>query len=222
MSILFAMAVIGSYVYITFFEGTIYPSYFSFGCICACFLLSLIFVKWEQKKVYITLALALTILADYFLVLAPSAENKMFGLYVFCGVQFFYMLYTMCLNKGNGLKVLNMAIRVGLSLLAYFLLNHFFDLGTMENIAVIYIINSFVTLVWLLFHIKTEWLVFIGFLLFFICDVYIGLMEGALAFFNVTGPVLEFLLKYNIAGYTYIPGILLISLGCVWAKPRRK
>ena len=49
-----------------------------------------------------------------------------------------YFLYTLYLNKSIGLKVFNMAVRVGLCLLAYFLVPNYFTVGTLEIVAMMF------------------------------------------------------------------------------------
>ncbi len=216
-TILFAVAIFGAYFYVIF-KGDFSTPYLSYGCIGACFVFAFLFIGKSLKKCFLCLALATNVVADYFLVLMPSQENKLIGLCVFCGVQFFYFLYTLVLAKGNGTRVINIALRVALCLLAYFLLPKYFVLSTLEMISVMYILNSFVTLLILLIHLKTEWLTFIGFLLFFICDVFVGLTNGGVEVLGITGAFVEFIFKYNIVFYTYIPGIFLIATSSVWSK----
>ncbi|MGN1201021.1 MAG: hypothetical protein ACI4R8_02000 [Candidatus Caccovivens sp.] len=221
ISIAFAMLIAGAYFYVIF-AGDLNPAYLSFGCICACFCFAFIFIGKGFKKFFIILALAVNVASDYFLVFNPSFENaQLIGLCLFCGVQFFYFLYTLTLAKGNGTRVVNLAVRVALCLLAYFILPKYIVLSTLEMIAVMYIINSLVTLLILLLHIKTEWLIFIGFFLFFVCDIFVGLTNGGVELLGITGAFVDFINKFDIAFYTYIPGIFLIALSSVWEKKQQ-
>lgn len=220
-TIVFTLAIFGAYFYVIF-KGDFATPYLSYGCIGACFVFAFLFIGKSLKKLFICMALATNVVADYFLVLMPSNQNQLIGLCVFCGVQFFYFLYTLTLARGNGSRVISIALRVALCLLAYFLLPKYFVLSTLEMISVMYILNSFVTLLVLLIHLKTEWLTFLGFLLFFICDVFVGLTNGGVEVLGITGAFVEFIFKYDIAFYTYIPGIFLIATSSVWSKTNKK
>ena len=187
----------------------------SYASIGASFLLSLIFVRKSPKKILITLALGINVVADYFLVLMPSEQNRLIGVCIFLGVQFAYFLYTMFLVKGIGLKIVWIAIRVALCLLAGFLVPLWLKLDTLEMISLIYIVNSFVTLATIAFHLRFEWLTFVGYFLFFACDIFVGLTYGA-GLLGITGTFLNILLNYDIAFFLYVPGIFIIALSSVW------
>lgn len=219
-SILFAVIIFGAYFYLIFadIKAPLKDSYFIYGAICACFVFSLLFLKIKTKKILVTLALAVTVVADYFLVLMPSDQNKLIGTCVFCGVQLIYALYTLALNKSIGARVINLALRVALCLIAYFVLPLYFVLGTLEMICVMYIINFIVSIFYLLLHIKTEWLMLIGYLLFFVCDIFVGLTNGGAELLGITGAFLQFMKDYNMVLYCYIPGLFFIALSSVWKK----
>ena len=188
----------------------------SFACVGAAFILSLIFINKSPKKILITIALGVNVIADYFLVLMPSEENKLIGLCIFLVVQFAYFIYTVFLPKNPGVKVTWIAIRALLCLLVGLIVPRFITLGTIEMLGLIYIVNSFVTLVNLLCYIKFEWLTFIGFLLFFICDIFVGLTNGGADLIGITGKFLELFYQYDFAFFFYIPGIFTIALSSVW------
>lgn len=221
-TILFAAAIFAGYFYVIFGKFTpemkIQPEHIRYALVGACFVFSLLFTRLSAKKILITLALAINVAADYFLILMPSEENKLIGTCIFCGVQFVYFLYTLYLNKSIGLKVINMAIRVGLCLIAYFVVPNYFTVGTLEIVAMMYIINFAVSLVIFLFYIKTEWLLFLGFLLFFVCDIFVGLTNGGIDILGITGAAADFLRSYDIAFYTYTPGLFLIASSSVWSR----
>ena len=67
MTILFAAAIFGSYFYIIFgeFKPPLNSTYFYFGSVALCFVFSLLFMKMQAKKVLVTLALAVTVVADF-------------------------------------------------------------------------------------------------------------------------------------------------------------
>lgn len=229
MSIMFAILVFGAYFYFIFgnfplkiskFE--VEPQYLSFACICICFLFSLMFIRKSPKKILITLALAANVAADYFLVLFPLPENKLTGVCIFCGVQFFYLIYTLVLNRGRGTRIVNIATRVALCLLIYFILPNYIVLSTLELVSLMYIANFFVSLLVFLLHIKTEKLLFLGFLLFFACDIFVGLTNGGASFIPMNAAFLNFIFSYDIAFYCYIPGVFFVALSSMWAKKKKQ
>lgn len=221
MSIVFSIAILGAFVYVIW-KGEIDAShpYLYYGTTCASFLLSLIFIRKCSKKILITLALALNVAADYFLVFDTSIANaQIIGMSIFCGVQFVYLVYSLTLSKGNGMRVLNVAVRVALCLGAYLILPMYFTFSWLELIAVFYGINFLISVIIFAIHMKTEWLLFVGYFLFFLCDISIGLVNGGIDMLGLAGtPFAEILMTYNFAFYFYVPGTLLISLSSVFAK----
>jgi len=221
VSIIFSLAVLGAFGYVIW-KGEPDPTheYLCYGAICASFLLSLIFIKKCSKKILITTALALNVAADYFLVFDKTIPNaQTIGLSIFCAVQFVYMIYSLVLNKGNGIRVINVGTRVALCLGVYLIMPMYFELGWLEMVALFYIINFFVNLVCFALHMKTEWVLFLGYFLFFLCDICIGFVYGGIELFGLTGTKFaEILMTYDLAFYFYVPGILIISLSSVFAK----
>ena len=222
VSCVFAFAILGAYAYHIWKGEPFDRPYLYYGAVGLCMLFSLLFVKSNIKKILITLALMLTVVADYFLVFNATDANKAIGLYVFCGVQFVYLIYSLVITKNNFARALNFGSRAGLSVAAILILPRYLTLTTMQIVAVIYIINALITLITLAVHMKTEWLTFIGFLLFMICDVAIGLTNGGAEIIGISGGLIDFLNTYDIAFFCYIPGLFLISLSSVWAKNTNK
>lgn len=221
LAIVFSIAILGAFVYVIW-KGEVDAThpYLYYGTICASFLLSLIFVRKCKKKILITLALSLNVAADYFLVFDPTIANaQIIGMSLFCGVQFVYLIYSLTLNKSNGIKVLNVAVRVALCLGAYLILPMYFTLDWLEMTAVFYILNFVVNLIVFALHMKTEWLLFVGYFLFLLCDICVGLTSGGIDVLGLAGTKFaEILTSYNFAFYFYVPGTLLISLSSVFAK----
>ena len=225
MTILFSGAVLAAFFYSIFGEFSpdmkVRPEYLAYACPCLCFLFSLLFIRKDTKKLFLTLALAVTVAADYFLLLsAPTENNNFIGVCIFCGVQFVYFVYTLFLNQSIGTRIFNIATRVALCLVAYFVLPMYLTLGTIELIALMYIINFFVSLLVMFVHIKTEWLTLLGYFVFFVSDIFVGLQNGGAAMIGITGPFLEFVQNFDIAFYTYIPSQLIIAISSGWAKKK--
>lgn len=217
-SILFAILVFGMYLYANI-EGDIrvgeYKNILCYACIIACFIFSLLFIKKDTKKILITIALALNVVADYFLVLTLSYKTQLIGVCIFCFIQFAYALYTIYLTKNVWLKLLNLLVRIAGTIVSYFIIQHFLHLETVEIISLLYAINCFITIIVLLFYFKTEWILFFGLLLLLICDIFVGLQYGAVDILGINGWFLNVLQNYDIAFICYIPGEYLIALASV-------
>lgn len=221
MSVLISALVLAGFVYLLI-KGDFDRPYLTYACIGACFLLSLIFVRKSQKKIFLTLALAATVAADYFMTFDPTFENgRLIGICIFLGAQFFYLLYSLSLTRAIGLKVIDVALRVAMCLIIYFVVTRYVTLTTVELLALMYIANLLVTVLSALIHIKTEWLTFIGLFVLLISNVFAGLLNGGAVILGISGGFLDFITEYNIAFYTYIPALLLISLSSVWEIKRK-
>ena len=220
---LFAVAVFAMFFYVIF-VGDVTHNALSFACVATCFVLSLLFLKVKNSKALITFALAVNVVADYFFVLMPEhATVANLVLYILCGLQFVYFLYTLTFCKGIGLKILNIALRVGLCLIAYFLAERYWTLTVPQIIEMMCFINSFVTLLALLVNIKKDWLLFLGFLLFFASQFFGMLTLGGWAeILGTSGRFFEFITSNDLSYYLYIPGLLLISLSSVLFKNEKK
>ena len=221
MTILFAALFLGGMLWV-FFKGDFEKPYITFALTGVSFLLSLFFIGKSAKRILIPIALACAVAADYFLVFSElTATNQLIGICLFCGTQAALMIYTLFLNKSNGRRVINIATRVALCLIAYFVLPLYFPIGTLEIIAVMYVINFVVTLGVVALHIKREWLLFIGLLLYLICDIALGLSMGALLL-GLGKDVVAILNMLNLTFWAYYPGLFFIALSSVFANKRNK
>ena len=185
-------------------------------CVGLCFLLALIFIKFNLKNLLIVFALAGTVVADCFLVLNPVENNLLVGLSILCGVQFLFLIYTLLLNKSIGARVVNIAVRVALVLCVWFILPTYVELDTYQLMSLIYLSNFLVSLGVFLVHIKTQWLLFLGFLLVFVSALISFFVNGGIALFGLSG--LNFLLDFDYAFLFYIPGLFLIASASAWAR----
>ena len=224
ISCLFASAVLAAFAYVCI-RGDIEHNILSFSCIGACFLFSLLFLQLSPKKIVFSTALAVNVVADAFLTLLPSARNNLIGVCVLCAVQVIYFVYTLFLLKGNGLRVISLAVRVGICLLAYFLLPKYFALTTIQILYAIIATNSFLTLLAVLFKFDKEWDVFFAFLLLFAFDFFSALGAGwavilkfPLEFMQILAT--PFLAVPGLAYLFHIPAVLLLALSSAWAKTK--
>lgn len=219
MTTILVSAILGMFIYVII-KGDLKYNLLSVSCIGAAFILSLIFINKSPKKLLITLALALTIAGEYFLIVQPAQfENStLIGLCIFCGVQFAFLLYSLFASKAVGYIVINLAIRVLLCLLAYFILPNYIKLDTLELISLMYMINLFVTILMLCFRIKTNYILLLGLLLIFISNFCLWMPYGGIEMLKITGKFAEILLKYNFAYYFFIPGVTLVACASVWDR----
>ena len=126
------------------------------------------------------------------------------------------MIYTLLLNKSIGARVVNIAVRVALVLCVWFILPTYVELDTYQLMSLIYLSNFLVSLGVFLVHIKTQWLLFLGFLLVFVSALISFFVNGGIALFGLSG--LNFLLDFDYAFLFYIPGLFLIASASAWAR----
>ncbi len=215
---LLACGILGTFIYVCL-KGDLEHNILSWSCVIACFVLSLLFVKFKSPSVCITLGLAASAAADYFLmynIQKTSEKEIMIALYILCGVQFFYFLYTMLQNKSIAGKVVNIALRVAACLCLYFILPKSYTLGTREIVALMYYANLFVTFLELIFHLKSNLILAFGMLLLLVSNFWLGMaFEGALLF-KLPLEFVEIFLKYDVHLWLYIPALLVIALGSIY------
>ena len=222
LSAILSAAILGMFVYVCI-KGDIEHSILSLSCIGGCVLLALIFIRLTSQKVLLTLALAAMASTNFLTVFLESADILSIVAYVMCGVQAVFLVYTMFLFRGNGPRVITLAIRVGLCLLFYFLVPNYVVLDTLQIIHGMIVINALVTLGILLFKIKTQWLAFLAMLLLFLFSLCTAFNVGWAIALNLPAEFLNiltapFLGVHNLAFLFYIPGALLLALASVWER----
>ncbi len=210
--VVFAVAVFGAYAYVLA-KGDYHPEYFSFGAVCACLLLSLIFLRFDRFA-FISLSIAAVCVANYFLVFMPSYD-PMIWLGLLCGSQVLFALYTICLAKSSGFKIINFAIRVAVCLIIYFILPLYFDIALFNLIFLMYLANLLLSVLFCLLHIKTQWILLLGLLALLVSEAYVMLAGGGLELFGISGGFAEFISSVNLSQYCLIPALFVISFGSV-------
>lgn len=210
---LMAVLVIELFVY-SIFGGVSSDTYtfISYLCIILCAGLATLFIDFKKKEQFICYALLLNIASDYFLVLNYSSENFVVGLSIFIAVQFMYAVYTVLLNKTLVTKIVNIITRCVITVVVVQVLILFFALEIHEILAVIYITNFVITLFWSLIYIKQNWVFALGTFFYIICDVIVGITNGAADIFGFSGSFIDFLYSYDVAYWFYIPAALLIAI----------
>ena len=195
----------------------------SFAVICLCLLMSLIFLRFNKKSILLTISLIAYVVAGYFFTFPPFEEvtkNYDAILYCLCAFQGVILIYTVWLDKGTGLKILDIAIRVALSLLAYFLLPEYlpeyFDLN--NTIFAIYMINALISIVCLFCHFRTNFLTCCGLILCLAGSIFYAFMFGGLELFGITGGFANFVNSFNMAFLLTAVGLYLISTDATFSS----
>ena len=221
---LFGAAVTGAFVWVNIKGEIADKPWLTYGCIALSFLLALIFVGRSLKRLFLVLGLACHVAAAYFLIFDPlMANSQLIGICILCGAQLCFLLYTLLLSEGIGARVVNIAIRVALCLVACLILpKYIVGLTTIDIIFLAYLINAVVSLIWIGIHIVTEWLTFIAMVILVFALVWggLGLYGGWFVHLGINNFMV--LLNYNIAFYLYIPALLILAISSVWAKPKKK
>lgn len=221
---LFGAAVTGAFVWVNIKGEIADKPWLTYGCIALSFLLALIFVGRSLKRLFLVLGLACHVAAAYFLIFDPlMANSRLIGICILCGAQLCFLLYTLLLSEGIGARVVNIAIRVALCLVACLILpKYIVGLTTIDIIFLAYLINAVVSLIWIGIHIVTEWLTFIAMVILVFALVWggLGLYGGWFVHLGINNFMV--LLNYNIAFYLYIPALLILAISSVWAKPKKK
>lgn len=161
---------------------------FPFITIALIFIMSLVFVRFNKKSIIYMLSMlcvmAIFVLSSLSFVnenIEPSLLQDL-CLYLLCASQVVLIVYTVWLDKGAGLKCLELGIRVALSLALYFLLTELvpehFDFK--NAIFAIYALNSIITMIVLCFHFKINFLSVIGVLLMLAGTIFIFLITTSL------------------------------------------
>ncbi len=220
-----ACGILATFIYVCI-KGDLKNNILSWSCVIACFVLSLVFVKFKSPSIFITLGLGANAVADYFLLYNIGKADRtqlLIGLGIFCGVQFFYFIYTLCLNKSIAAKVFNIALRVAACLILYFIMPRFYPtLGTLELISLMYFANLCITFLELLFNVKTNWLLALGMFMLLISNFWLGMAQEGALLFQLPLEFWEILLKYNVAFWLYVPSLVVIALGSIFNAVRKK
>lgn len=224
LTCLLGAAVVGAFVWVNVKGEIANKPWLTYGCVAVCFLLALIFVGRSLKKLFLTLGLACHVAAAYFLIFDPlMANSRLIGICILCGAQLCFLLYTWFLSEGIGARVVNLAVRVALCLVACLILpKYIVGLGTVDIIFLAYLINALVTLVWVGIHIVTEWMTFIAMVILVFALIWGGLGLYGAWFVHLGIKNFAMLINYNIAFYLYIPALLILSISSVWAKPIKR
>ena len=157
-------------------KGYHYVSYFF---IVFCFVTSLIFIDKCKDKIFQSVALLFTAVADYFLILLQG-QQKTLAMVFFLLAQVAYALRTVGFTKSKRERIVNLAVRAGASAIiatiTAIVLAGDKDLP-LFLLSVVYYANLVVSIVFSFLHCKEGKHILvtaIGLLLFSLCDISIG------------------------------------------------
>ena len=197
---------------------------FPFITISLIFIMSLVFVRLNKKSIIYMLSM-LCVMAIFVLSSLSFVNENIEAsllqdlcLYLLCASQAVLIIYTVWMDKGAGLKCLELGIRVALSLALYFLLTELvpehFDFR--RAVYMIYALNSIITMVVLCFHFKTNYLSIIGVLLMLAGTVFIFLITTSL--FTLPTIFVDIFVVYQGSFALFAFGAYLVATDGVFAN----
>ncbi len=220
LTTLFGIAVFSCYLYLAVNGTGTYPALY-YACIVLSTILSLLYAG-SLRQILLTCALFCACVADYFLILNYSVthqpHDQIYGMFAFCALQIFFAIYTYLLHQSVQIKITMFGVRIIITLLLTIIMP-LLNLGLLEILSAVYIVNFLITIIILISKFQTEWLTLIGMVLFFICDIIVGLTNGGSTLLGITN--LQWLSAHDYAFFFYVPGIFIITLSTVWFQRKR-
>ena len=189
-------------------------SYFKYAGIILCLVFSLysLIRKRSLEAIFIPCALVFTLISDYFLLLNPDPELFIYGLVTFIITQLIYFLFLSFKNKSLFEFILNIVIRLILTLVAIVVAVSLGYKDTLTLLALSYFVELLANFIYSFSLIKLDkkFLIFsTGILLFIGCDISVGLnnvhlFEG---------------IDYSLVNYMmwvfYLPSKVLLSISSI-------
>ncbi len=172
-----------SFLYLEFYKNNI-NNYLKYFLIMINFLFGLIYLikNYSKEKLFLVLGLLFTIGSDYFLLFKNSNKEYCIGISIFIIVQLMYFIYNFLSNKLYLNEIIiEIIIRIFLIIVSlifvYYFLNKYFNL--VNVLAISYFINLLINFLECIFFFKRNKkrniILIIGFLLFILCDLSVGL-----------------------------------------------
>ena len=189
-------------------------SYFKYAGIILCLVFSLysLIRKRSLEAIFIPCALVFTLISDCFLLLNPDPELFIYGLVTFIITQLIYFLFLSFKNKSLFEFILNIVIRLILTLVAIVVAVSLGYKDTLTLLALSYFVELLANFVYSFSLIKLDkkYLIFsAGLLLFIGCDISVGLNNVHL-FDGI---------DYSLVNYMmwvfYLPSQVLLSISSI-------
>lgn len=189
-------------------------SYFKYAGIILCLVFSLysLIRKRSLEAIFIPCALVFTLISDCFLLLSPDPELFIYGLVTFIITQLIYFLFLSFKNKSLFEFILNIVIRLILTLVAIVVAVSLGYKDALTLLALSYFVGLLANFIYSFSLIKLDkkFLIFsTGLLLFIGCDISVGLnnvhlFEG---------------IDYSLVNYMmwlfYLPSQVLLSISSI-------
>ena len=148
-----------------------------YGLILSCFITSAVLIRRDEQSYLLIGALYFTCVADYCLILGEASREV--GVTFFFIVQLFYMARTLFLAKGKRERIINVFLRMILSVVA--MVTIILVIGEKTEylfvISTVYYLNLLLNILFTFLHFKGNELMAIGLVLFSLCDLTLGLRE---------------------------------------------
>lgn len=172
-----------------------------------CFLFALI----SFQKPLMILGLALTVCADFFLVICDPIE-QLLGMVFFLGAQIFYAVFLHRQGISKNFLIARIAVSIAVEMVTMAILGQKVD--PLALVSVLYYVNLIMNMVCAFSQYPREKHLPIGFLLFILCDTVIGLQVAAGSYL----PILEGSFIYDLifsgfhlSWFFYLPSQVLIA-----------
>jgi hypothetical protein len=211
------------YILIVFVKTSLPINIISYMSILLCVIFMFVTFMFNKNKYTFTMLLAIvfTAIADFFLVLL-FASNKPLAMISFSLAQISYMFVLLYFANNKTEKLWNLLVRailfVILNVLAIIILKQ--NYSFLVFISLFYFSNLCINIVFAFFHCNKNLLFTIGLLLFFGCDIIIGLqflsemlsLDSSNIIFQIAHT------SFNLAWFFYLPSQVLIVLSSVFNK----
>ena len=181
-----------------------------FSSIVLCFVYAL--ARGVKRAPLIVGALACTVCADFFLVVCEPIE-QLWGMVFFLGAQTLYAIHLYRADRGRVLLFVRVWLVVAAVVVAFVVLREQTDALALVSMA--YYANLIANILVSARRIKTAPLLFVGFVLFILCDTVIGLQVAADAYLPISeGTWLHNMLftGFNLAWVFYLPSQVCLAL----------
>ncbi len=214
-AVVFLLAEVALFFLIQISSGGLYEvlAYLSVG-LSFCF--SLLSLLCGFRGMFLRLGLGITMLADYFLILATPV-NEEAGVAVFSLVQMCYFVALMLYSKNVKERVLHISLRISLvalmAIVAVIILGDAIDL--LVILTIFYYGNLLCNIVFAFIRLPYGIMFALGLLLLALCDLFLGLGFLGENYLGATEGSFLYLITHsglNIPWLFYVPSCTLIAL----------
>ncbi len=200
--------------------------------IALCFVLSMLFFKFTKKKILLSVFL-LFIVALVFCLSFLKPEQLIYTIkfkvgeeeksvilaladILFLLAQLALIIYTLCVIKGVGFKIISLGVRVAVSVVACVVMKYFCGITLAQVLYVVSLSNLVCTLLFLCFSFKNNWLLVFAVLFITLAVCLMAFKTGQLEVFATwEGKIAEFLRTNEVETWFFVAGTFLVSASSV-------